>query len=186
MRQRGRTERQTARGGGAIAPLMRAVRRCREYVAWIAARLCHVIANDQGELRRRIDPSYRVVQQASGCTVGRARGKGGGWFICRRGERPIWLGRKRRNGSQRSDAADARKDHEARDEKASAHLVGEVSWSASRGDVAVQPRRPWRVNAPRSEPSGVAAGPRIAGGRRHPTLRRCPRTPRGRSRSHAM
>ncbi len=85
MRRRGRTERQTARGGGAIAPLMRDVRRCLECVAWIAARLCHVTANGQGELQRRIDPGYRVVQQASGCTGGRARGKSGGWFVSRCG-----------------------------------------------------------------------------------------------------
>ena len=49
MRRRGSTERRTARGVGAIAPLMRDVRRCLECVAWIAARLCHVIANGQGQ-----------------------------------------------------------------------------------------------------------------------------------------
>jgi hypothetical protein len=42
----------------------------------------------------------------------------------------VWVTTQRHRG-------DARKDHETRDEKASAHLVGEVSWSARKADVAV-------------------------------------------------
>ena len=92
-----------------------------------------------------VESGRSVPSQASGCTGGREHGgdAAAGSSVAVASVPSGWAGKDatgRSVATLRMRGRIMKREHE----KASAHLVGEVSWSASRGDVAVRPRRPVR------------------------------------------